>query len=64
MLDWLGERHHSDHLLVAARAIEQSVDAAFGSGKICSFDIGGADGTAAIGRTIAGSVRSGEAEGP
>jgi 3-isopropylmalate dehydrogenase len=64
MLEWLGERRRSDQLLVAARAIERSVDVAFGSGKICSYDIGGTDGTGAIGRTIAESVRSGAAEVP
>lgn len=64
MLEWLGERRRSDQLLVAARAIERSVDAAFGSGKICSYDIGGTDGTGAIGRAIAESVRSGAAEVP
>ena len=62
MLEWLGERHHSDELLVAARAVERSVDVAFGSGKVCSRDAGGTDGTVTIGRKIAEAVRSGEAE--
>jgi 3-isopropylmalate dehydrogenase len=62
MLEWLGERQQSDSLLLAARAIERSVDIAFGSGKIRSHDIGGHDGTTAIGRTIAEAIRSGETD--
>lgn len=62
MLEWLGERHQTEPLLLAARAIERSVDMAFGSRKIRSHDIGGLDGTTAIGRTIAEVIRSGEAD--
>jgi 3-isopropylmalate dehydrogenase len=62
MLEWLGGRHDSDALRAAARAIEKSVNLTFGSRKICSHDIGGADGTADIGRAVAAAVRSGEAD--
>jgi len=62
LLDWLGERHGSNYAKLAARAIELSVDAAFGSGKIRSYDIGGKDGTVAIGRTVADAIRAGEAD--
>jgi 3-isopropylmalate dehydrogenase len=62
MLEWLGERHHNELGLVAARAIEQSVDKAFGSGKIRSPDIGGGDGTVAVGRAVAELIRRGEGD--
>jgi 3-isopropylmalate dehydrogenase len=62
MLDWLGARHGSDNARLAARAIERSVDGAFGEGRVRSHDIGGSDGTAAIGRAIAEAIRGGEAD--
>jgi 3-isopropylmalate dehydrogenase len=62
MLDWLGERHGSDDARLAARAIERAVDRAFGEGRVRSFDIGGRDGTAAIGRAVVEAVRGGEAD--
>lgn len=62
MLDWLGERAGSADARAAAMAIERSVDKAFGSGKVRSYDMAGRDGTAAIGRVIADAVRSGEAD--
>ncbi|MCL4766985.1 MAG: isocitrate/isopropylmalate dehydrogenase family protein [Hyphomicrobiaceae bacterium] len=62
MLDWLGERHGSDSARLAARAIERSVDKAFGDGLVRSCDIGGKDGTEAIGRAVADAIRNGEAD--
>lgn len=62
MLDWLGERHGSQAAQDAASAIQLSVDRAFGNGDVRSFDIGGRDGTKAIGRTIADAIRSGKAD--
>jgi 3-isopropylmalate dehydrogenase len=62
MLDWLGERHGSDSARAAARAVEKSVDLVFGSGRVRSCDIGGSDGTVAIGRAVADAIRSGEAD--
>ena len=62
MLDWLGERHGSDDARLAARAIETSIDRAFGEGRVRSHDIGGSDGTVAIGRAVADAIRSGEAD--
>ena len=62
MLDWLGERHGSDNARLAASAIERSVDTAFGEGRIRSYDIGGRDGTEAIGRALADAIRTGEAD--
>ncbi len=62
MLDWLGERQGSQDARLAARAVERSVDGAFGSGSVRSYDIGGRDGTVAIGRAVADAVRSGAAD--
>jgi 3-isopropylmalate dehydrogenase len=62
MLDWLGERQGSETARLAARAIERSVDLAFGTGKVRSYDLGGRDGTAAIARVVADAIRSGEAD--
>ena len=62
MLEWLGEKHGSQASQDAARAIENSVDRAFGGGHVKSFDIGGKNGTREIGRTIADAIRAGEAD--
>jgi hypothetical protein len=43
MLDWLAERHGSDDARLAARAIETSIDRAFGEGRVRSHDIGGSE---------------------
>ncbi|HEY6993287.1 MAG TPA: isocitrate/isopropylmalate dehydrogenase family protein [Xanthobacteraceae bacterium] len=51
LLDWLAERHGHAGAGEAARAIEAAVDHAFAAGlKPC--ELGGADGTAAIGRAV------------
>lgn len=52
MLDWLGTRHSSAACVEAADEIEAAVDAAFGSGTVRSFDIGGSDDTGAVARAI------------
>jgi 3-isopropylmalate dehydrogenase len=52
MLDWLGMRHNSEACIEAAQEIEAAVDAAFASGSIRSYDIGGRDGTGAVARAI------------
>ena len=52
MLEWLGERHGIANAVEAARRIELGVDAAFGRGKVRSFEFGGKDGTAAITRAV------------
>lgn len=52
MLDWLGVRHGSETCIAAAQEIEQAVDAAFGSGSVRSYDIGGQDGSAAIAKAV------------
>ena len=62
MLDWRGERAGSGDARLAARAIERSVDLAFGERRVRSHDIGGSDGTAAIGQTVAAAIRKGEAD--
>ena len=48
MLDWLAERSGNEALAKAAGRIEQAVDAVFASGRVRPFELGGADGTAAI----------------
>jgi 3-isopropylmalate dehydrogenase len=47
MLDWLGETRGSQAAVDAGRAIEKSVDHAFGTLGLRSHDIGGSNGTAA-----------------
>jgi 3-isopropylmalate dehydrogenase len=62
MLDWLGERHGSVAARDAARAIELSIDHAFGKMNIRSYDIGGRHGTREIGSTVADLILSGQAD--
>ncbi|HWL67030.1 MAG TPA: isocitrate/isopropylmalate dehydrogenase family protein [Geminicoccus sp.] len=52
MLEWLGTRHGSDACIAAAEEVRTAVDAAFGSGAVRSFDIGGQDGTGAVARAV------------
>lgn len=52
MLEWLGVQHGSEKCTEAAHEIEGAVNAAFGSGSVRSYDCGGEDGTAAIGRAV------------
>lgn len=62
MLDWLGHRHDSAAARDAARAVERSVDQAFGQQGLRSYDIGGRNGTREIGQMVADLVRSGAAD--
>jgi 3-isopropylmalate dehydrogenase len=62
MLDWLGDRHDSEAARNAGRAIELSVDHAFGALNLRSYDIGGRDGTREIGQVVADMIRNGEAD--
>jgi 3-isopropylmalate dehydrogenase len=62
MLDWLGERSGSEGAQLGARAIERGIDKAFGERRVRSYDIGGHDGTEAIGKIVAEAIRSGEAD--
>ena len=48
MLDWLAERAGEPGPAKAARRMERAVDAAFASGKVKPWDLGGRDGTRAI----------------
>jgi 3-isopropylmalate dehydrogenase len=51
MLDWLADRHGHVGAADAARAIEAAVDRAFAAG-LTPCELGGGDGTAAIGRAV------------
>jgi 3-isopropylmalate dehydrogenase len=51
MLDWLADRHGHAGAADAARAIEAAVDRAFAAG-LTPCELGGGDGTAAIGRAV------------
>jgi 3-isopropylmalate dehydrogenase len=62
MLDWLGERSGSEGARLGARAIEHGIDRVFGERHVRSYDIGGQDGTEAIGKIVAEAIRSGEAD--
>ncbi|MEP7183836.1 MAG: isocitrate/isopropylmalate dehydrogenase family protein [Betaproteobacteria bacterium] len=48
MLDWLAERHDDPRLATAAERLDRAVDAAFASGKLLPFELGGQTGTLAI----------------
>ncbi len=52
MLDWLGARHASERYAEASQEIEHAVDAAFGSGTVRSFDMGGQDGSVAVAKAV------------
>ena len=56
MLDWLAERGHGEALGHAALRLEQAVDAAFASGRIVPYELGGRDGTRAIADAIAANL--------
>jgi 3-isopropylmalate dehydrogenase len=62
MLDWLGETRGSQAAVDAGRAIEKSVDHAFGTLGLRSHDIGGSNGTVEIGATVAELIRNGQAD--
>ena len=62
MLEWLGDRHGSEAAGAGAAAIRAAVDLAFGQARVRSHDIGGQDGTGAIGEAVAAAIRSGEAD--
>jgi 3-isopropylmalate dehydrogenase len=55
MLDWLADRHGHAGAAAAARAIEAAVDRAFAAG-LEPCELGGGDGTAAIGRAVLGAL--------
>ena len=48
MLGWLGEKHGLPEARAEADRLSKAVDAAFASGAIQSFELGGKDGTQAI----------------
>jgi 3-isopropylmalate dehydrogenase len=56
MLDWLAERTGIAQLATDAQRIERAVDAAFASGKLKPFELGGSDGTAAIAAAITSNL--------
>lgn len=56
MLDWLSERTGIAQLAADAQRIERAVDAAFASGKLKPFELGGNDGTAAIAAAVASNL--------
>ncbi len=58
MLDWLGEKHDLPAARRAGEAIHRAVDAAFGSGRVRSFELGGNDGTRAIAAAVSAMLRS------
>lgn len=62
MLEWLGARHGSPEAETAGRAIANAVDQAFGQKRVRSYDIGGSDGTDAIGAVVAEIITSGAAD--
>lgn len=61
MLDWLAESRGAPALADAAQAIQRAVDHAFAHG-MRTADIGGKDGTVAVGRRVAELITSGQAD--
>ena len=57
MLDWLGEKHDLPAARRAADEVHRAVDAAFGSGRVHSFELGGSDGTRAIAAAVSAMLR-------
>lgn len=52
MLEWLGENHKLPEAGAEALRLSRAVDAAFASGRVHSFELGGKDGTQAISAAI------------
>jgi 3-isopropylmalate dehydrogenase len=56
LLGWLGERRHDQHLLRAADAIDQALDAVIAVPEWRTADLGGPLGTKAFGTRVAAAV--------
>jgi 3-isopropylmalate dehydrogenase len=52
MLEWLGEKHDHAAATEAGQRIERAVDKAFAGGDLRPHELGGSDGTAAVGRAV------------
>jgi 3-isopropylmalate dehydrogenase len=52
MLEWLGEKHDHAAATEAGERIERAIDKAFASGGLRPHELGGSDGTAAVGRAV------------
>ncbi|AWB65863.1 3-isopropylmalate dehydrogenase [Saccharobesus litoralis] len=48
MLEWLGYQHQNQAMLDAANKINQVVEAAYATGDLLPYELGGSDGTVAI----------------
>ena len=59
MLDYLGERTGSEAYAVAARAIDDAVEAGFAASRIRPMEFGGDMGTVAVTREILAQIDSG-----
>jgi 3-isopropylmalate dehydrogenase len=57
MLEWLGEKHVVPEAISAAARINCAVDAAFGSGKIRSYELGGTDGSESVTAAILAALQ-------
>lgn len=58
MLDWLAERHGDDKLAEAARLVHAGVDAAFGSGRLLTCELGGTAGVREVTDAVVEAVTS------
>lgn len=56
MLEWLGGSHGSGETRLAGRMIRDAVDAAFASGTLAPFELGGSAGTRAITEAVMGAL--------
>ena len=56
MLDWLAEKNGIEALARDALRLERAVDAAYASGKVKPFELGGRDGTRSIADAVASNL--------
>ncbi len=61
MLEWLGDRHGNEQLLMASRLLERAIDRVFASGRVRPFEFGGSDGTQAITRAVIDALAQADA---
>jgi 3-isopropylmalate dehydrogenase len=56
MLEWLGERSGYPGLVESATKLQRAVDAAFASGHLLPYELGGSDGTRQIARAVLSNI--------
>ena len=57
MLDWLGDRHHSESCLVAAKTLTGAIESVYLDGCL-PFELGGNDGTDVIAKAVKKAIKA------